>query len=269
MRCPAEARGAALPWTWTLRARSSPTAGDGGTRVSASPSAIVPERIVPVTTVPKPFSEKARSTGRSSGPSAGRSGTSAASAASASTSAGSPSRVRAETGTIAADSRKVPAQAARISSSSSGSQSAPRPGRRSLFVTTTTPRETPSSLQMSRCSRVWGMTPSSAATTRRTRSTPLAPAAMARTKRSWPGTSTTPATVPPGSGRWANPSSMVIPRRFSSASRSVSMPVSAWTSAVLPWSMCPAVPTTTRFTVAPAQTPTEPGSPSGPLASSW
>src|SRR5437899_9391052 len=39
---------------------------------------------------------------------------------------------------------------------------------------------------------------------------------------------------------------MVIPRRFSSGRRSVSMPVSALTSAVFPWSMWPAVPTT-RF----------------------
>jgi hypothetical protein len=93
------------------------------------------------------------------------------------------------------------------------------------------------------------MIPSSAATTSTTTSMPPAPAAMARTNRSCPGTSTTPATVPPGRARWAKPSSMVMPRRFSSASRSVSTPVSAWTSAVLPWSMCPAVPTTTRFTV--------------------
>src|SRR4051812_46614125 len=37
---------------------------------------------------------------------------------------------------------------------------------------------------------------------------------------------------------------MVMPRRFSSGRRSVSMPVSARTSEVLPWSMWPAVPTT-------------------------
>src|SRR5438876_7934901 len=36
--------------------------------------------------------------------------------------------------------------------------------------------------------------------------------------------------------------SMVIPRRFSSSSRSASIPVSALTRAVLPWSMWPAVP---------------------------
>src|SRR5437764_6012860 len=36
---------------------------------------------------------------------------------------------------------------------------------------------------------------------------------------------------------------MEMPRRFSSGSRSVSLPVSARTSQVLPWSMWPAVPT--------------------------
>src|SRR5262245_17254029 len=38
---------------------------------------------------------------------------------------------------------------------------------------------------------------------------------------------------------------MVMPRSCSSARRSGSMPVSALTSADLPWSMCPAVPTMT------------------------
>src|SRR5262245_50565707 len=37
---------------------------------------------------------------------------------------------------------------------------------------------------------------------------------------------------------------MVMPRSFSSFSRSGSVPVRARTSALLPWSMCPAVPTT-------------------------
>jgi len=36
-----------------------------------------------------------------------------------------------------------------------------------------------------------------------------------------------------------------MPRAFSSGRRSVSVPVSALTSEVLPWSMWPAVPTTT------------------------
>src|SRR3954453_2783566 len=42
--------------------------------------------------------------------------------------------------------------------------------------------------------------------------------------------------------RRAKPMSMVMPRAFSSGSRSQSMPVRALTRDVLPWSMCPAVP---------------------------
>src|ERR1700683_1174357 len=41
--------------------------------------------------------------------------------------------------------------------------------------------------------------------------------------------------------------SMVMPRRFSSSSRSASIPVRALTRAVLPWSICPAVPATMLF----------------------
>ncbi len=71
---------------------------------------------------------------------------------------------------------------------------------------------------------------------------PPAPATIVRTSRSWPGTSTTPIDPMPGSASSAKPSSIEIPRRRSSASRSVSAPVSAATSRVLPWSMWPAVP---------------------------
>ena len=53
----------------------------------------------------------------------------------------------------------------------------------------------------------------------------------------------------PTASREANPRSIVMPRRFSSGNRSVSIPVSAWTSAVLPWSICPAVPMTIDLTV--------------------
>ena len=86
------------------------------------------------------------------------------------------------------------------------------------------------------------MTPSSAATTMRYRSIPVAPATIVRTKRSWPGTSTTETRRPPGSTSGAKPSSIDMPRACSSGRRSVSTPVSARTSAVLPWSMWPAVP---------------------------
>ena len=72
---------------------------------------------------------------------------------------------------------------------------------------------------------------------------PLAPASMFFTKRSWPGTSTKPRLKSLDRARCAKPRSIEMPRRFSSASRSVSTPVSAPTSVVLPWSMWPAVPT--------------------------
>src|SRR5215469_6691347 len=52
---------------------------------------------------------------------------------------------------------------------------------------------------------------------------------------------------------------MVIPRRFSSSSRSASMPVRALTRAVFPWSMCPAVPTMMFFmSLVPILLPTQP-----------
>jgi len=87
------------------------------------------------------------------------------------------------------------------------------------------------------CSRVCGITPSSAAITSMNRSIPVAPETITRSSRSWPGTSTSDSTRPPGSVIGANPSTIVIPRAFSSGKRSVSTPVSACTSAVFPWSM--------------------------------
>src|ERR1700687_4877202 len=83
---------------------------------------------------------------------------------------------------------------------------------------------------------------SSAAITNRTRSMPPTPASMFLMNLSWPGTSTKPRRTFSDMARCAKPKSMEIPRCFSSFSRSVSMPVSAPTSAVLPWSMWPAVP---------------------------
>jgi hypothetical protein len=74
---------------------------------------------------------------------------------------------------------------------------------------------------------------------------PVAPASMFFTNRSCPGTSTSATFRPEGSVRCAKPKSMEMPRSFSSFRRSVSMPERRRTSAVLPWSMCPAVPMTT------------------------
>src|SRR5712692_1351319 len=108
---------------------------------------------------------------------------------------------------------------------------------RSAFVIRKMPRLTPSRCRMSRCSSLCGITPSSAATVNSTRSIPCAPASMLRMNRSWPGTSITPARVPSPSVKYANPRSIEMPRSFSSLRRSVSCPVSALISAVLPWSI--------------------------------
>jgi hypothetical protein len=107
-----------------------------------------------------------------------------------------------------------------------------------------TPARTSSSRQIAKCSRVCGITDSSAAITSMTASMPPTPASMFFTNRSCPGTSTNAIAIPPMSA-CANPRSIVMPRAFSSFSRSGSVPVSAMTRALLPWSICPAVPITT------------------------
>src|SRR5664279_2105643 len=55
-----------------------------------------------------------------------------------------------------------------------------------------------------------------------------------------------PLVTPAGVTSGAKPRSMLMPRFFSSGNRSVSTPVSRRTSAVLPWSIWPAVPTIAR-----------------------
>ena len=185
----------------------------------------------------------ARSTGRrAEEPSFARTRPRAASA-SVARSSSRPSPVRADTGTTAASAYGPPARRPRTSSAMNAAHSS---STRSRFVRATTQRAMPSSSSTARCSSVCGMTPSSAAMHRSARSMPVEPAIIWRTKRSWPGTSTTPSALPSGSSSCAKPSSMVMPRRFSSARRSGSSPVSACTSVDLPWSMWPAVPSTTR-----------------------
>ena len=202
---------------------------------------------VPVTTVPNPLTVKTRSMGSRGSWSVSRWGTASARARSAARRSSSPWPVLADTGRIGAPARNVsrtePATSSRTSSSQSGST-------RSALVSAMSPALMCNREQIARCSRVWGITPSSAAMTSIARSIPPTPASMFLTNRSCPGTSTISMVSPPGSSRKANPRSIVIPRAFSSGRRSVSMPVRAFTSDVLPWSICPAVPTTTCFGVA-------------------
>ncbi len=185
---------------------------------------------VPVTTVPKPFMEKTRSIGSRGGPSHGRVRADRASEASVRRNSGSPAPVRAETARIGASSRKDPATSSCTSSRTTSSVDG---SARSDFVITTRPEGTRSRRQMSKCSRVCGITDSSAATWSMTRSMPPTPASMFRTKRSCPGTSTNDRAIP-SSDVWANPRSIVIPRAFSSWRRSGSVPVKASTSELLP-----------------------------------
>ena len=194
-----------------------------------------------MTTAPKPLTEKIRSTGKRKGPKASVKSEEATSRSISFLTASRPAPVTAETGTSGASARKVPVKYCRTSSVTSSSHSG---STRSILVRTISPRSTPSSRQISKCSRVWGMMPSSAAMTKATRSMPAAPATMLRTNFSWPGTSTIPSRCPQGRSRKAKPSSMVMPRAFSSFRRSVSMPVRARTREVLPWSTWPAVPST-------------------------
>ena len=200
---------------------------------ASSPTAMCPSMSVPVTIVPKPSTENTRSIGRRNGVRALFSSACSVKSCSASRSTPMPSPVRTDVRRIGLSSKNVPLTRLLTSSSSMFSQSS---STKSAFVSTMSPPFTPSSCRMSRCSTVCGMKPSSAATTSIARSTPPAPASMFLMNLSCPGTSTMLAQLPSGKSRRAKPRSIVMPRFFSSASRSVSTPVSALTSSVLPWS---------------------------------
>ena len=105
-----------------------------------------------------------------------------------------------------------------------------------------TPCRRPSSLRISRCSRVCGMTESSAATTSSGEVDAGRPGEHVLDEPLVAGHVDDAEAVRRRGRGVAKPMSMVMPRAFSSGSRSQSMPVSALTSEVLPWSMWPAVP---------------------------
>ena len=152
-----------------------------------------------------------------------------------------PLPLSADTRTVGDPSSEVPASSSATSSSTISARSS---SAMSVFVMTTMPCWTSSRSKIATCSLVCAITPSSAATTINAMSKPPAPMIICLTKRSCPGTSTMLTSVPLSSWTQANPSSIVIPRFFSSASRSGSMPVSALMRVDLPWSTCPAVPAT-------------------------
>ena len=212
-----------------------------GSMMTGSPTEMSPSSSVPVTTAPNPEMENARSIGIRERPWSEIGGRSSISESIRVRNSSTPSPVSAETGAIGEPASAVSASNSAISSSTRASHSS---STRSVLVSATRPRSMSSRSRMSRCSRVWGMTLSSAAITRRARLMPPTPASMFLMKRSWPGTSTMLTARPDGSSHQAKPRSMVRPRAFSSAQRSGSMPESACTRALLPWSTCPAVPMT-------------------------
>jgi len=229
MRSPGVASFIACPCRSSDRARPSWAPGRTCTR---SPTASRPDHSVPVMTVPAPGSEKTRSTGRrrrSASVPRGRRADSVAGIRARSWSSPAPVRTDTATGGV-----KLTDEAESQASTSPRTMASHSGSTRSALVMTGMPAPSRSCSTMARCSRVWGMIPSSAATTRSTRSSPAAPATMDRIRSSWPGTSTTPATPPPGSGRGAKCRSRVMPRRRSSSSGSMAWPVRACTRADLP-----------------------------------
>ena len=126
----------------------------------------------------------------------------------------------AETRMMGAFSIKESLTSSAISSSTRSSQSS---SARSALFRAITPNGISSKLRISKCSRVWGMTPSSAATTKRATSILDTPAIIFFTNFSCPGTSMRVVF----SFRNAKPISMVIPRFCSSARQSVLTPVRA------------------------------------------
>ncbi len=114
MRVPADERSTGPPWTCSPRTFAIVPPGRIAT---SSPVATVPPITVPVTTVPNPFIEKERSTGRRNRSEESFPGIPAAIRSRTATSSGSPCPVAAETRTIGAPSRNVPRTSARISSS--------------------------------------------------------------------------------------------------------------------------------------------------------
>ena len=192
-----------------------------------------------MTTVPKPAIVKTRSIGRRGRPVVGRARSCWSRRSSMPTGRPGPARViDRDRARSARRPASCPRRASSISAFTSSSHSS---STRSAFVRTI------DAASGSRAGRGWrGARGSGASRPRRRRPraarcrSPPTPASMFLMKRSWPGTSTMLTSWPLGSVSQAKPRSMVIPRSFSSARRSGSMPVSAWTSVDLPWSTWPA-----------------------------
>ena len=166
-------------WVWMPRTRPRKPAG----RISiSSPTCKGPSSSVPVTTVPKPPTEKARSIGKRGTPAATvRVGTSSSKRSSAWSNSAMPAPVRAETGTIGAKASTESRKPSRTSSIIKSRHSA---STRSHLVNTISACSMPSKSIIWRCSMVCGWIPSSAAITNKTASKPPTPANIFLMKRS-------------------------------------------------------------------------------------
>ncbi|HTQ76624.1 MAG TPA: hypothetical protein VMI15_01235 [Burkholderiales bacterium] len=193
-RCPARPARAGALWAWIERTRAAAPASSART---SPPAATSPLIAVPVTTSPAPAMVKQRSTLMRKLPRAARTAVARAAASRCARRAARFSPVAEETANTGEPASAVPSSSAPISAAASRARSA---GTRSILVSATAPRATPSRSRIERCSRVCGIGPSSAATTSSARSIPATPASMLCTKRSWPGTSTKPI-VPASPGR--------------------------------------------------------------------
>ena len=170
-RCPASAAGTGSPCTCTPRTltRRCP-----GSIANSSSRCTRPDSSVPVATVPNPLTENARSIGIRTAPDAARRRARRPRSTSACLNASSPSPLRADTATMGASARKEPATRSRVSICTSSMVSG---SARSALVIAMRPSGTARRRQISKCSRVCGITDSSAATTSTTASMPRRPRA--------------------------------------------------------------------------------------------
>ena len=208
-----------------------------GSNSTASPMLNWPSSKVPVTTVPKPLRLKTRSTGSRGRARLRRAGNAPRVRARVLRKSIKPLPVVALTRTSGALARWVACNSSATSNSTNSSHSGS--STRSTLVNTTTAAGTASKSRIARCSRVCGITPSSAAMINMAASIPPTPANIFLMKSIWPGTSTIPTASVWSAPAMRNsiqakPRSIVIPRRFSSCSRSGSMPERARTRVDLP-----------------------------------
>ena len=227
--------------SWRCRPRTR-TALPAGCHSRSSPTATAPEATVPVTTVPCPATVNDRSIAIRNSPGSCRTVTPLAQPLRARASASSmPSPVTAEVRTIAAPSRNVPRTSSRISSSTRPIQR--RLGQVALGQDDQAAGEPEQAEDLQvlaglRHHRVVGRDD------QHRQVQPRRPGQHVADEPLVPRHVDQGQVVGPQRRATANPRSIVIPRCFSAGSRSVSTPVKARTRAVLPWSICPAVPRT-------------------------